>query len=256
MEVKNVQFSYTAKEATIQSLSTVIPKGKITTIIGPNGSGKSTLLQLLTKNLHNDKGQIIVDGKNIQDIARKELAKLIAVVHQHNIAPEEMTVEKLVYYGRLPYKKAFTAHAEKDEEIVCWALEAVGLLSIRDKLLHTLSGGQQQRVWIALSLAQKTPYIFLDEPTAALDIYYQYDILQMVKKLQSEEGMTVVMVLHDMNQAMQFSDHVIAMKNGEIVAQGNPEAMMTEVLIKDVYGIDVVIRDEVLVGKVIIPICS
>src|SRR5699024_9217294 len=247
MEVNKLQFSYTAKEPIIHSLSTTIPKGKITTIIGPNGSGKSTLLQLLTKNLQSEKGQIIVDGKDLQDIPSKELAKLVGVVHQHNIAPEEMTVEKLIYYGRLTYKKAFTPHGEKDEAIVHWALESVGLLSIRAKLLHTLSGGQQQRVWIALSLAQKSPYIFLDEPTAALDIYFQYDILQMVKRLQAEEGMTVVMVLHDMNQAMQFSDHVIAMKNGEIIAQGNPEAMMTEALIKDVYGIDVVIREEVLV---------
>lgn len=254
MEVKQLQFSYNNGSSFIDGLNTLIPKGKITTIIGPNGSGKSTLLQLLTKNLHPDGGQIIIEGQNMQRIKQKELAKQLGVVHQHNIAPEDMTVERLVYYGRLPYKKAFQSEAEIDEEIVDWAIATVGLTSCKHMPLNNLSGGQQQRAWIALALAQKTPYIFLDEPTSALDIFFQYDILQTVRKLKQMDGLTIVMVLHDMNQALQFSDHVIAMKAGKIVAQGDPQAMMTEQLIKEVYGIDVIIREEVKVGKYIIPL--
>lgn len=254
MEVKQLSFAYDPKYSFIEKINTLIPKGKITTIIGPNGSGKSTLLQLLTKNLRASAGDIVIDGKNISEMRQKELAKLIGVVHQHNIAPEDMTVEKLVYYGRLPYKKPFTPQSDQDEEIVSWAIDSVGLEKHRHALLHTLSGGQQQRAWIALALAQKTPYIFLDEPTSALDIFFQYDILHVVKRLKEEQGLTIVMVLHDMNQAMQFSDYLIAMKDGEIIEQGDPKTMMTEQLIKEVYGIDVLIRDEAAVGKYIIPL--
>ncbi|HLR65451.1 MAG TPA: ABC transporter ATP-binding protein [Pseudogracilibacillus sp.] len=254
MEIKDLTFSYDKQKRLLHKITAHIPKGKITTIIGPNGSGKSTLLQLLTNNLKTQAGQIIIEGHALQQLKQKQLAQMLSVVHQHNMAPEDMTVESLVYYGRLPYKKAFTSYKEEDEEIVDWAIEAVGLSNWKKKLLHTLSGGQQQRAWLAMAIAQKTPYMFLDEPTSALDIYYQYDILQLVNRLNKKEQLTTVMVLHDMNQALQFSDYIIAMKDGELVTFGPPEEVMTEAYIKEIYGIDVILHEDDRVGKFIVPL--
>src|SRR5699024_11375882 len=155
---------------------------------------------------------------------------------------------------RLPYQRAFSPHTKEDEEIVDWALACTGLEDKRNAEIETLSGGQQQRAWIAMALAQKTPYLLLDEPTSNLDIFYQYDILKLVKKLRDEEGLTIAMVLHDINQAIQFSDHIIAMKAGEIVAAGPPEEIVTVDLMQEVYGVDVVIKNDADVCMYIVPI--
>ena|SRR5690625_3699506 len=165
-----------------------------------------------------------------------------------------MTVEKLVHYGRLPYKNAFSLASEKDDEIVDWALNRTGLYEKKDEHLSTLSGGQQQRAWIAMALAQDTPYLFLDEPTSNLDIYFQYEILDLVKNLCHEYGLTIVMVLHDINQAIQYSDHLIAMKDGNIITKGNPKKVITEQLIYNVYGIQVAVKEDQDVGKYIVPL--
>jgi len=254
MEVNNVTFSYQDRVPQLHQLSTTIKKGRITTIIGPNGCGKSTFLSVLTNFNIPQHGQIILDGKELNKYKPKELAKKLGVVHQKNIAPEDMTVEKLVQYGRLPYKSAFTLPSEKDEEKVKWALTSTGLYEKRKELIDTLSGGQQQRAWIAMALAQDTPYLFLDEPTANLDIFFQYEILELVKKLCAEYSLTIVMILHDINQAIQYSDTIIAMKNGEIIKSGTPNTIITDQLIHDVYGIKVVVKEEENVGKYIIPI--
>lgn len=165
-----------------------------------------------------------------------------------------MTVEKLVYYGRLPHKAAFTQHGDKDEEKVTWALERTGLIEKRHMAIDNLSGGQQQRAWIAMALAQDTPYLFLDEPTANLDIFYQYEILDLVKELCKEEGLTIVMVLHDINQAIQYSHEIIAMKNGRIISHGNPREIVTKHLMREVYGVNVVVKDDPELGMYIVPI--
>lgn len=256
MEIKNVSFAYADKITRIKNISAQIKKGEITTIIGPNGSGKSTLMRLLTNNSQPQSGQIILDGKAIQQYKPKELARTLGVVHQHNIAPQDMTVEKLVYYGRLPYKSIFQQRADDSENIVQWALEVTGLYEHRHMLVEALSGGQQQRAWIAMALAQKTPYLLLDEPTANLDIFYQYDILRLVKKLRDEEGLTIVMVLHDINQAVQFSDTIIAMKDGKIITIGTPEEVVTPEMMQTVYGIDVVIKREDDIGMFIVPLAE
>lgn len=254
MEIKEVTFAYQDGITRVKDVSAKINKGEITTIIGPNGSGKSTLMSLLTNNNKPQAGHILLDGKNINEYKPKELAKTLGVVHQYNVAPADMTVEKLVYYGRLPYKKMFAANQSEDAEIVEWALKVTGLYERRHMLIETLSGGQQQRAWIAMALAQKTPYLLLDEPTSNLDIYYQYDILKLVKKLRDEQGLTIVMVLHDINQAIQFSDVIIAMKDGEIVAQGNPKEIITEYLMEEVYGVDVVIKEDEDIGMFMVPL--
>src|SRR5699024_7993540 len=196
----------------------------------------------------------ILDGKTINQYKPKELARMLGVVHQQNTAPMDMTVEKLIYYGRLPHKNTFSRSSEKDEEMVGWALECTGLLEKRDAAIETLSGGQQQRVWIAMALAQDTPLLFLDEPTSNLDIYFQYEILALVHRLCMEHKLTIVMVLHDINQAIQYSDTIIAMKQGKIIQTGHPKKIVTKRLIQEVYGVDVVVKEDEDVGMYIVPL--
>jgi iron complex transport system ATP-binding protein len=252
MEIKEVTFSYQDKVKRLHDVEAEIKKGEITTIIGPNGSGKSTLLGVLTNNNQPQEGRVILDGKAINKYKPKELAKKLGVVHQQNTAPADMTVEKLVYYGRLPYKNTFSPQSEKDEEMVNWALERTGLYEKRNDPIDTLSGGQQQRVWIALALAQDTPFLFLDEPTAALDIYYQYEILELVKDLCKKHGLTIVMVLHDINQAIQYSHNIIAMKQGSVIEKGDPRKIVTNQLMKEVYGVNIAVKNDEDVGLYIV----
>lgn len=254
MEIKDITFAYQDKITRLHNVNSKIKKGEITTIMGPNGSGKSTLLGIMTNNYQPQEGQIILDGKMIHKYKPKELAKILGVVHQKNIAPTDMTVEKLVYYGRLPYKNMFSSDSEEDEKMVEWALKCTGLYEKKHMTIDTLSGGQQQRVWIAMALAQDTPLLFLDEPTSNLDIYFQYEILELVKQLREDHGLTIVMVLHDINQAIQYSDTIIAMKDGKIVAEGNPKEIVTKQLIHEVYGVQVVVKEDEDVGKYIVPL--
>jgi len=254
MDIKRVSFAYHDHIMRVKEVNVSIETGRITTIIGPNGSGKSTLMSLLTKNNRPKSGQIILAGKGLHEYRPKELARTLSVVHQYNVAPQDMTVEKLVRYGRLPYKTMFSTDTKESEQIVDWALEVTGLQERRHMLVETLSGGQKQRAWIAMALAQKTPYLLLDEPTANLDIYYQYDILKLVKKLRDDEGLTIVMVLHDINQAIQFSDQIIAMKDGQVVAHGAPNDIVTKQLMAEVYGVDVVVKHDTDVGMYIVPL--
>ncbi|GAB3804480.1 ABC transporter ATP-binding protein [Virgibacillus kimchii] len=254
MEIKEVSFSYQDKVKRLYNVKAEIKKGEITTIIGPNGSGKSTLLSVLTNNNQPQEGQVILDGKTINKYKPKDLAKKLGVVHQQNTAPADMTVEKLVYYGRLPYKNTFSPKDDKDEEMVKWALESTGLYERRNEAIDTLSGGQQQRVWIAMALAQDTPFLFLDEPTSNLDIYYQYEILELVKQLCQEHGLTIVMVLHDINQAIQYSHNLIAMKQGKVIKKGDPKKIVTDQLIKEVYGVNIVVKNDNDVGLYILPL--
>lgn len=254
MDINQIRFSYDDKVERLKGITTTIEKGKVTTILGPNGCGKSTLLSVLA-NFHAPRsGHIVLNGKPLPQYKSKELAKTISIVQQSSIAPDEMTVEKLVYYGRLPHQKMFATASEEDVQKVQWALEKTGLLEYKNARLTSLSGGQQQRAWIAMSLAQHTPYLFLDEPTANLDIFYQYEILELVKTLCREEGLTIVMVLHDINHTIQYSDRVMMMKAGELVANGKPEDVITPALLEDVYGIKVMMKEEPSVGKYIVPI--
>lgn len=222
MEIKKLTFSYGDKSF-IKGLSGKIEKGKITTILGPNGCGKSTLLNLLVHQLKPQGGQILLDGTEVRHIPLKEMAKKVAMVHQQNSVPADTTVERLIEFGRMPYQTMFSSEDEEGESIVKWALEVTNLEHMAHKRVGQLSGGERQRAWIALALAQKTDILFLDEPTTYLDIYYQLEILTLVRRLNREYGMTIVMVLHDINQAMQFSDNLIIMKKGSICYAGEME---------------------------------
>ena len=237
MKVKELYFSY-GKNEVLKGVSLRIEAGKITTIMGANGCGKSTLFSLMTKNLYPGKGNIFLSGKNILNLNLKEFAQKVAIVQQYNTASDDITVENLVAFGRTPHKKMMQGNTEEDERLIEWAMEVTNLTEYRNREVSRLSGGQRQRVWIAMALAQNTKILFLDEPTTYLDIRYQIEILQLVQKLNREYGITIIMVLHDINQAITYSDYIIGLKDGQVLVEGDPEEVITAESLKELYGIE------------------
>ena len=236
MEVRNLSFSY-GKNWVLKDTSFQIEEGKITTIMGANGCGKSTLFNLMTRNLYPGKGNIFLRGKNIQNLALKEFARKVSIVHQYNSSADDITAERLVSFGRTPHMKLMQGRSEADERQIRWAMEVTNTEKYRDREISRLSGGQRQRVWIAMALAQNTKILFLDEPTTYLDIRYQIEILKLVQKLNREYGITIIMVLHDMNQAIHYSDRIIGLKDGHVAAEGAPKEIITPECIRELYGI-------------------
>lgn len=225
----------------LDELSVKIPEKKITTIIGPNGCGKSTLLKTISRLLRAQRGAIFLDGRAIQKLNTKEIARKMAILPQTAEAPAGLTVFELVSYGRFPHQKGFRTIKKEDLHHIEWAIEVTGLSKFKDRPIEALSGGQRQRVWIAMALAQDTEILILDEPTTYLDMAHQLDILQLLKKLNEEEGKTIVMVLHDLNHASRFSDYLIAMRDGKIIAEGDPYTVMTPENLKAVFNIQAAI---------------
>ena len=238
---ENISFSYSRDKEFIKDLNISIPKGKITTILGPNGSGKSTLLSILSTYNKPSKGNVFIQDTNLNNLKSREVAKLIATVHQHNESPEDLSVETLISYGRTPHNKRGKSNREENEEIINWAIKSTNLEDIKDKNVMSLSGGQRQRAFIAMALAQKTDVLLLDEPTTYLDIFHQIEILELVKKLNEEYNMTIIMVLHDIHQAIKYSHNIVVMKNGKIIEEGKPENIINEKTIKTVYNVEGVI---------------
>ena len=239
-EIKDLCFAYNENTPILRHLEFGIKEGKITTIMGANGCGKSTLFQLLTKNLTPDIGTIKLRNKNIGNIELKDYAKKVAIVNQYNNAPDDLKVQELVEYGRTPYqsfktdKKEVEYGAKKVEQ----AMRITGVYQYKDRTVNSLSGGQKQRVWIAMAIAQGTKVLFLDEPTTYLDVKYQIQILRLVKALNEKLGMTIVMVLHDINQALVYSDEIIALsQKGTIITKGKPEEVINTEVINQMYGI-------------------
>ncbi|MCR1973338.1 ABC transporter ATP-binding protein [Clostridium sporogenes] len=222
----------------VKNFNLKVDKGDMLTIIGPNGSGKSTVLKAIGRLLKPMEGIIHLDGKLLWDMNNKDIAKEMACLSQHNSAPKDMTIRRIVGFGRNPHKAWFESLNKEDEEIIDWALENTNLKHMENKKITSVSGGERQRAWLAMALAQKPKVLLLDEPTTYLDINNQIEILELVRQLNKNLKLTVVMVLHDLNQAAKYSNRVLVLKNGEIQALGKPEEILNKKLIRDVYSVD------------------
>lgn len=222
----------------VKDLSVEIPDNQITVIIGPNGCGKSTLLKAMSRIISHQSGSILLDGVSIVREDTKNLAKKMAILPQTPESSAGLTVGELVSYGRFPYQKGFGRLTKKDIEVIDWALEVTGTIDYKYQPVDALSGGQRQRVWIAMALAQETDIIFLDEPTTYLDMAHQLEVLELLQDLNREQGRTIVMVLHDLNQAARFADHIIAMKDGQIVKSGTCEFVINRTVLREVFNIE------------------
>jgi ABC-type cobalamin/Fe3+-siderophores transport system ATPase subunit len=233
-------------------LSIEIPDGQVSALIGPNGSGKSTLLRALSRLLRPRAGEVVLDGREISSYSTKEVARRLAILPQVLISPESITVEELVVYGRFPQRRSIGGMQDEDRRAVEWALEVTATKDLRDRPVDHLSDGQRQRAWIALVLAQGTDLILLDEPTTFLDIAYQLEVLELLKHLNESEGKTIVMVLHDINMACEYSQWLFALRSGKLVAQGDPREVLKVDLIRDVFGIDAHILEHPTSGA---PMC-
>lgn len=213
---------------------------EIVSIIGPNGSGKSTVLKTLGRLLEPMGGTVLLDGKNIQKMGAKEVARIISMLPQSAQAPQDMTVRDLVLCGRLPYQNAFSSLKKEDVEAVETALEETGLVDLQHRPLKDLSGGERQRAWLAMAIAQEPDILMLDEPTTFLDVRYQLELMKLVVKLHKMRGITVIMVLHDLNHAAHFSHRLIAVKKGQIVADGAVEDIFNEAVLSKLYDVNMV----------------
>ena len=254
IKTTNLKVRYEKNEI-IRDFSFDVKPGEIISILGPNGSGKSTVLNAIAKFIAHQHGTIYLDNKDMAKLGVKQTAQKLSVLSQVNTSPEDFTVKDLIYYGRLPHKKWYEQRNQEDDEIIEWALKETNLKYLCDKRVSTLSGGERQRVWIALSLAQQPKVLMLDEPTTYLDICHQIEVLDLIKSLNKKLNLTIVMVLHELSHAARYSDRVLVINNGEIIANGNPKTVLTSELIKEVYNVDVYIADdEKFGGFVIVPV--
>ncbi|WP_159650898.1 Fe(3+) dicitrate ABC transporter ATP-binding protein FecE [Vibrio atypicus] len=229
----------------IENLSVSIPKGKVTALIGPNGCGKSTLLKALSRINRIKAGDILLESESITSIKDKQLAQRLSLLPQTVVSPEGITVRKLVEYGRAPYVSHWGRLSTEDKLIVEQAMLETGVAELGDEKIESLSGGQRQRAWIAMILAQDTEVVMLDEPTTYLDLSHQIELMKMMRSM-NEQGKTVIVVLHDLNQACRYCDHLIVLNQGQVVSQGAPQKVFTEQLLEEVFNLDaVVINDPV-----------
>ncbi|EKM0362992.1 iron-enterobactin ABC transporter ATP-binding protein [Cronobacter turicensis] len=236
-------------------LNVAIPDGKFTAIIGPNGCGKSTLLRTLSRLMKPLGGQVRLDGEAIQHFATKEVARRIGLLAQNASAPGDITVQELVARGRYPHQPLFTRWRDEDERAVQKAMDATGVSALADQSVDTLSGGQRQRAWIAMVLAQETSILLLDEPTTWLDISHQIDLLELLSALNREQGYTLAAVLHDLNQACRYANHLIALRDGKIIAEGAPSEIVDAALIEAIYGLRcMIIEDPVAGTPLVVPL--
>ncbi|MCA1031579.1 ABC transporter ATP-binding protein [Bacillus timonensis] len=251
LETKSLTLAY-GDTVIIEDLHVQLPKGKITVFIGGNGCGKSTLLRSIARLLKPVSGSVLVNEKDISTMPTKEVAKKLAILPQGPVAPEGLTVLQLVKQGRYPYQNWYKQWSEEDETIVKKALNATGMVELSERTVDSLSGGQRQRAWIAMTLAQQTDIILLDEPTTYLDMTHQIEILDLLFELNEQEGRTIVMVLHDLNLACRYAHHIVAIKNKTIYNQGKPEEVINTKLVKDVFDMDCEITEDPLFGT---PLC-
>lgn len=237
IQIKNLSVAY-ENNTIIEDMNLSIPKGKISIIIGGNGCGKSTLLKAISRINKPSHGEIFINGREIKKIKEKDIAKEVAFLPQGPVCPSGLTVRELVAYGRFPHQKMIGGLNAHDKEMIDWAIEQTGLSEFADREVENLSGGQRQRAWIAMTLAQETEMIMLDEPTTYLDLSYQLEVLEILERLNKEKQITVVIVLHEINNAFRFADHIIGLKKGKIICEGKPIDVITKEALKEIYGIE------------------
>ena len=221
-----------------------VPAGEITALVGPNGSGKSTLLKALSNHLAPDSGQVLLRGKSLQAYDQSTLAQELGILSQERDAPTSLTVEDLAYHGRYPHRGFLEAVDEDDHQAVDRAISLAGIEHLRSEPLDQLSGGQKQLAWIAMVLAQETDVLLLDEPTTFLDMHHQLRVLETIRELNAEAGVTVAVVLHDIAQATRFADYLVALEGGELYDWGPPEEVVTEQLLADVFAVDATVTHD------------
>lgn len=235
----------------IEDLSVSFPAGKVTAIVGPNGCGKSTLLNGLSRVHHPSTGRIVLDGQDIHSLPPRQVAKKLALLPQETSAPDGITVKELIRFGRHPHQSFLKQWGMDDRTAIQYALQAANLEDLGERLLDTLSGGQRQRAWIAMSIAQETPLLLLDEPTSALDLGHQIEVFDLIRELAAQ-GKTIIMVVHDLAMAARYSDHLIAMKAGKIVAQGSPKEVIKPSILDSLYGIQCDLMEDPSTGAPIL----
>jgi ABC-type cobalamin/Fe3+-siderophores transport system ATPase subunit len=256
LRADDVRLAYDGR-VVVDGLSFGVPDGQITAIVGPNACGKSTLLRALSRLLRPSAGSVVLDGDLIHRLSTKEVARRLGLLPQSPIAPEGIIVSDLVARGRTPHQKLFQQWSRDDETAVVAALEATGTADLADRPVDELSGGQRQRVWIAMAIAQQTDLLLLDEPTTFLDIAHQIEVLDLTADLNRHQGRTVVVVLHDLNLACRYAHHLVAMRDGAIVAAGAPADVITAETVSSVFGLDcLVIADPVSGTPLVVPIGS
>jgi len=249
LQAQNVSVTFGGGEPALRSVDVTIRPGEITAIVGPNGSGKSTLLRAMGRLLRPTDGAVLLDGVDILKRPTRELARDLGILPQSPIAPEGLTVVDLVSRGRDPHRRWFDQWAASDEDIVNLALEKTGMLELAHARVDDLSGGQRQRAWIAMALAQETRVLLLDEPTTYLDVAHQLDVLELIQRMNTVDRATIVMVLHDLSMAARYSDRIIALSDGEIVADGTPQEVITPAVLATVFDLEATVILDPLTGR-------
>lgn len=250
MRVKGLHFQYKNDSEIIKNLSLTFSSNAITSIIGPNGCGKSTLLKLLSRNLKPSKGVIYLDDLDLKTFSKRAFARKLATVHQKMNVPEGFTVRQYIELGRYSHESWLKIDVKK-ETIVQNILQQLNLVNLQNKKLASLSGGEAQRVFLATALVQEPRYILLDEPTTYLDIHYQYQVLDTIRTLKDHYHITFIMVLHDINQAIEYSDEVICLNDKGVIAQGAPQEVINETILKEMYQIDAKIINDSECGMIV-----
>lgn len=243
LSAENVTLAYDQR-LIAEGLSVEIPDHSFTVIVGPNACGKSTLLRALSRMLKPSRGRVLLDGQVIQSMPAKKVARTLGLLPQSSIAPDGITVADLVGRGRYPHQGILRQWSAEDERVVQESMTRTGVAELADRYVDELSGGQRQRVWIAMALAQQTPLLLLDEPTTYLDIQHQIDVLDLCAELHEDQGRTLVAVLHDLNHAARYATHLIALKGGEVIAQGAPHDVVTAELVEEVFGLRCQVIDD------------
>lgn len=253
LEAREVTLAY-GDRTVVEKLSLDVTPGRITAIVGANGCGKSTLLRALARLINPSHGAVVLDGTPIGSRPSKQVARVLGLLPQSPVAPEGITVADLVGRGRHPHQRLFARWTADDDAAVAAALEATGTTELAERSIDELSGGQRQRVWIAMALAQETDILLLDEPTTFLDITHQIELLELLRDLNRRNGQTIVAVLHDLNHACRYASHIIAMRDGTVMAEGAPREIVTAELVEEVFGLPcVIIDDPISLTPLVIP---